>query len=49
MVIYRDPKKSWDSGVAKFLLEEIKEQGFNNFVKTDPTMEEVLEKLLEYI
>jgi len=30
-------------------LEEIKEQGFNNFVKTDPTMEEVLEKLLEYI
>tara|TARA_R110000824_G_scaffold279853_1_gene467958 strand:- start:515 stop:652 length:138 start_codon:yes stop_codon:yes gene_type:complete len=34
-MIYRDPKESWDDVVGEKILEEIKENGFDNFVVTD--------------
>lgn len=35
IMIYRDPKESWDDVVGEKILEEIKENGFDNFVVTD--------------
>ena len=32
IMVYSDPKKSWDSVTKERLLEEIKEDGFDNFV-----------------
>ena len=32
VMIYRDPKESWDDVVGEKILEEIRENGFNNFV-----------------
>ena len=34
-MIYNDPKESWDDFVGEKILEEIKENGFDNFVVTD--------------
>ena len=35
IMIYRDPKESWDDVVGEKILEEIRENGFDNFVVTD--------------
>ena len=35
VMIYRDPKESWDDLVGEKILEEIRENGFDNFVVTD--------------
>ena len=35
VMIYNDPKESWDDFVGEKILEEIKENGFDNFVVTD--------------
>ena len=35
IMIYRDPKESWDDVVEEKILEEIRENGFDNFVVTD--------------
>ena len=35
IMIYRDPKERWDDVVGEKILEEIKENGFDNFVVTD--------------
>ena len=32
VIVYRDPKESWDDFVEGKVLEEIRENGFNNFV-----------------
>ena len=32
VIIYRDPKASWDEFVKGKVLEEIKEKGFDDFV-----------------
>jgi hypothetical protein len=32
-MVYSDPKKSWDSTSKEMLLEEIKNDGFDNFVE----------------
>jgi hypothetical protein len=32
-MVYNDPKKSWDSFSKEMLLEEIKKDGFDNFVE----------------
>ena len=32
IMVYHDPKKSWDSTCKKKLLEEIEKDGFDNFV-----------------
>jgi len=31
MIIYKDPKKSWDSIAKKYLLKEVEKEGFDNF------------------
>ena len=49
MVVYRDPKKSWDKGIEDYLLKELKKDGFKNFVETEISMEEFLEGLLVHI
>jgi hypothetical protein len=33
IVVYNDPKKSWDKTSKNKLLEEIKKDGFDNFVE----------------
>jgi hypothetical protein len=37
IVVYNDPKKSWDKTSKNKLLEEIKKDGFDNFVE-EPTI-----------
>jgi len=32
IIIYRDPKDSWDEFVEEIVLEEIKESGFRDYV-----------------
>ena len=32
VIVYQDPKESWDDLVEEKVLEEIKESGFDNFV-----------------
>ena len=32
IIVYQDPKESWDDLVEERVLEEIKESGFDNFV-----------------
>ena len=32
VITYRDPKDSWDEFVEKMVLEELKENGFRNYV-----------------
>jgi len=32
VIVYQDPKESWDDLVEERVLEEIKESGFDNFV-----------------
>jgi len=32
IIVYQDPKESWDDFVEGKVLEEIRENGFNNFV-----------------
>ena len=33
IMVYSDPKKSWDSASREMLLEEIKKDGFDSFVE----------------
>ena len=33
IMVYSDPKKSWDSASKEMLLEEIKKDGFDSFVE----------------
>ena len=33
ILVYNDPKKSWDSASKEMLLEEIKKDGFDSFVE----------------
>ena len=33
IVVYNDPKKSWDNASKEILLEEIKKDGFDSFVE----------------
>ena len=33
IMVYSDPKKSWDSVAKEMLLEEIKKDGFDSFVE----------------
>ena len=49
LVIYRDPKASWDKGVKEYILEEIKKEGFKHFVETELSLEEYIEQLMEHL
>ena len=33
IMVYSDPKKSWDDASKKILIEEIKKDGFDSFVE----------------
>jgi hypothetical protein len=35
VIVYKDPQKSWDKTVEARLIEEIKKDGFSNFVELD--------------
>ena len=35
MIIYKDPQKNWDNIVKDHLIEEIKNDGFDNFTVLD--------------
>ena len=35
VMVYSDPKRLWDSTSKKRLLEEIKKDGFDNFIEAD--------------
>ena len=48
-IIYRDPKKTWDKGIKKFFLEEMKKDSFKNFAESDVSMEEYLEEMMGHI
>ena len=35
MLVYKDPKKSWNNIATKYLLKEIEKEGFDNFTIID--------------
>tara|TARA_R110000824_G_scaffold76703_1_gene194300 strand:+ start:985 stop:1167 length:183 start_codon:yes stop_codon:yes gene_type:complete len=49
VLIYRDPKSTWDKGVKEYILEEIKKDQFQHFVETEISLEEYIEQLMEYL
>jgi len=49
VLIYRDPKRTWDKGVKEYILEEIKKDQFQHFVETEISLEEYIEQLMEYL
>ena len=44
IMVYSDPKKSWDSVSKEMLLEEIKKDGFDSFVE-EPSVPSLFHKL----
>ena len=44
MLVYRDPKESWDKNISDLILEELKKDGFKDFIESEITMEEFLER-----
>ena len=44
IMVYSDPKKSWDSVSKEVLLEEIKKDGFDNFAE-EPSVPPLFVKL----